>query len=61
MARRADHLGTAVVDVVDDGLTEAEIAARLEDWLAELLDAETVDLGVTAADELAEARRLGEV
>ena len=61
MARRADHLGTGVVDVVDDGLTEAEIAARLEDWLAELLGAETVDLGVTAADELAEARRLGEV
>jgi hypothetical protein len=61
MARRADHLRSPIVDVVDDGLTEAEIAARVEEWLDELLASEPVDLGVSAADELAEARRLGEV
>ncbi len=61
MARRADHLRFPVVDVVDDGLTKAEIADRVEEWLDELLAADAVDLGVSAAEELAEARRLGEV
>ena len=61
MARRADHLRSPVVDVVDDGLTETEIADCGEDWLEELLAAEAIDLGVSAAEELAEARRLGEV
>jgi hypothetical protein len=45
------------VDVVDDGLTEAEIAERVALWLDELEDEPTVTLPVTAAQELEAARR----
>ena len=41
-----------VVDVVADGLTEDEIAARFEAWLSDLDSLPTVDLSVSAADEL---------
>ena len=61
MARRADHLRSSIEDVVDDGLTDDEIARSIEAWLDELLEAETVELGVGAVEELSEARRLGEV
>ena len=41
-----------VVDVVADGLTEDEIPARFETWLSDLDSVPTVDLSVSAADEL---------
>ena len=44
-----------VVDVVADGLTEDEIAARFEAWLANFDSLPTVDLSVSAADELRRA------
>jgi hypothetical protein len=44
-----------VVDVVADGLTEDEIAARFEAWLSDLDSLPTVDLSVSAADELRRA------
>jgi hypothetical protein len=60
MARRADHR-SPVGDVVEDGLTETDIADRVQKWLDELLASESVDLGARAASELADVRRLGEV
>jgi hypothetical protein len=44
-----------VVDVVADGLNEDEIAARFEAWLSDLDSLPTVDLSVSAADELRRA------
>ena len=56
MARIASDLPRdPVVDVVADGLTEDEIAARFEAWLSDLDSLPTVDLPVTAADELRHA------
>ncbi len=56
MARRASDLPRdPVVDVVEDGLTEDEIAARFEAWLSDLDSLPTVDLSVSAADELRRA------
>ena len=53
MARRAGELpNPPVVDVVDDGLTEDEIAARFAEWLADLESVTPVELHVNAADEL---------
>ena len=53
MARTASDLPRdPVVDVVADGLTEDEIAARFEAWLSDLDSLATVDLSVSAADEL---------
>ena len=61
LARRADHLRPEPVDIVDDGLTDDEIAAGVERWLAELRSAPGVVLPVSAADELAAARRDNDV
>lgn len=47
----------APVDVVEDGLTEAEIAERVARWLDELENEPAVTLSVTAAEELEAARR----
>ena len=56
MARIASDVPSApVVDVVADGLTEDEIAARFEAWLSDLDSLPTVDLSVSAADELRRA------
>ena len=56
MARKASDLPRdPVVDVVADGLTEDEIAARFEAWLSDLDSLPTVDLSVSAADELRRA------
>jgi hypothetical protein len=53
MARRAGELpNPPIVDVVDDGLTEDEIAARFAEWLADLESVAPVDLDVGAAEEL---------
>ena len=53
MARIAGDLPRdPVVDVVEDGLTEDEIAARFEAWLTDLVSQPTVELSVSAADEL---------
>jgi hypothetical protein len=50
-----------VVDVVEDGLTEDEIAARFEAWLSHLDSHATVDLSVSAADELHRAYAVDDV
>ena len=56
MTRMAgDHHSDPVVDIVEDGLTEDEIAARFEAWLSDLDSQPTVDLSVSAADELRRA------
>ena len=56
MARIASDLPRdPVVDVVADGLTEDEIAARFEAWLSDLDSLPTVDLSVSASDELRRA------
>ena len=53
MARIAsDHPRVPVVDVVEDGLNEDEIAARFEAWRCDLDSQPTVELSVSAADEL---------
>jgi hypothetical protein len=51
----------SVVDVVADGLTEDEIAARLEIWLSDLESFPAVELSVNAADELRHAYADGDV
>lgn len=61
MARPADHLTDRPVDLVGDGLSEDEIAARVEDWLDELREGPGLLLPVAAADELSMARREGDV
>ncbi len=57
MARPVPAHPPAPVDVVDDGLTEAEIAERVARWLDELEKEPIVSLTVTAAEELEAARR----
>jgi hypothetical protein len=57
MARPVPTNPSAPVDVVDDGLTEAEIAERVAHWLDELEKEPIVTLDVTAAQELEAARR----
>lgn len=62
MARPARELpGDPVVDIVDDGLTEDEIAARFTTWLAELELLPTIEVPVSAADELRRAYADNEV
>lgn len=57
MARPVPANSAAPVDLVDDGLTEAEIAERVARWLDELEKEPTVTLPVSAAQELEAARR----
>lgn len=57
MARAVPTSPSVPVDVLDDGLTEAEIAERVARWLDELEKEPTVTLDVTAAQELEAARR----
>ena len=56
-----DLPGDPVVDIVDDGLTEDEIAARFAAWLAELDLLPTIAVAVSAADELRRADADNEV
>lgn len=50
-----------VVDIVDDGMTDEEIAARTQEWLAELRELPTIDIGVSAAEALDELYADGEL
>lgn len=43
-----------VVDVIDDGMTDEEIAAHTDAWRLALREEPIVDLGVNAADTLDE-------
>ena len=53
MARIAsDHPRVPIVDVVEGRLNEDEIAARFEAWLTDHDSQPTVELSVSAADEL---------
>lgn len=61
MVRPAHVNSTPPVDIVDDGLTDEEIAARIAEWLDDLRQAPAVELPVSAAEELAAARRDGDL
>jgi len=50
-----------VVDVVDDGMTDEEIAAHTQAWLAELRELSIIDIGATAAETLDELNADGEL
>ena len=43
-----------IVDLIDDGKTDDEIAALTDAWRLALRDLPTVDIGVTAAEVLDE-------
>ena len=51
----------SVADIVADGLTEDEIAARFEIWLSDLESFPAFKLPVNAADELRHAYAEGDV
>lgn len=51
----------SIADIVADGLTEDEIAARFEIWLSDLESFPAVKLPVNAADELRHAYAHGDV
>ena len=56
MARNADALPVEpVIDLVDDGLSDSEIATRFAEWLSDLDDVPVVVLPVSAIDELRDA------
>lgn len=61
MVRPAHTDSTPPIDIVDDGLTDEEIAERVAEWLDELRQAPAVELPVSAAEELAAARRDGDL
>lgn len=61
MARPDDIDSTPPIDIVDDGLTDEEIAERVGEWLDDLREAPAVELHVSAAEELAAARRDGDL
>lgn len=50
-----------VVDIVDDGMTDEEIAAQTQAWLAELRELPIIDIGVRAAETLDELYADGEL
>ncbi|MEJ7801555.1 MAG: hypothetical protein WKF60_13610 [Ilumatobacter sp.] len=50
-----------LVDLVDDGMTDEEIAEHTQAWLRELKQAPIVDLGVSAADVLDQLYADGEL
>lgn len=56
MARNADALPVEpVIDLVDDGLSDSEIATRFAEWLSDLDAVPVVVLPVSAIDELRDA------
>jgi hypothetical protein len=62
MARRAEDLPPSVVVIEDDfsAMTDDEYRDALARWLAELDEAEPIELDVTAADTLRDIRDNGE-
>jgi hypothetical protein len=56
VAEHAEHLDP-VVELIED----EEPAMTFEGWLAMLEEREPIDLGVSAAELLSEARQAGEV
>lgn len=50
-----------VVDIIDDGMTDKEIAAHTQSWLAELRELPIIDIGVSAAETLDELYADGEL
>ncbi|MCE9621192.1 MAG: hypothetical protein K8R99_02485 [Actinomycetia bacterium] len=61
MARPAKLPASHPIDIVDDGLTDAEIADRVATWLSDLRSSQAIELPVSAAEELAAARRDGDL
>jgi hypothetical protein len=62
MARRAEDLPPNVVVIEDEfsAMTDDEYREALAHWLAELDEAEPIELDVTAADTLRDIREHGE-
>ncbi len=56
VAKRAEHLDPVVVQIDDEGPTMS-----FDEWLAVVADDAPVELGITAAELLAEAREAGEI
>jgi len=50
-----------VIDVVDDGMTDEEIATHTQAWLAELRELPVIEIDVSAAETLDELYADGEL
>lgn len=61
MGRPAAAGPTRPRDIVDDGLTDLQIATKVAEWLDAIEAEPVVDLPLTAAEELAAARRDGDL
>lgn len=51
----------SVVDVIDDGMTDEEIAMHTQAWLDELRDLPIIEIDVSAAETLDELYADGEL
>lgn len=51
----------AVIDIVDDGLTDEEIAAQTRAWLREVMATLGVEVGESAANSLDDLERNGDL
>ncbi len=61
MARRSDDLRGLALAPIDDGLTEEERLEVWAAWNAEWDELPAIEMDVSAAETLAEARAAGEV
>ena len=61
MSDASSVLPTPIVDIIDDGMTDEEIAAHTQAWLAELREQPIIDIGTTAAEVLDELYADGEL
>jgi hypothetical protein len=61
VARRSDDLRGLVLTPIDDGLTEEERLEVWAAWNAEWDELPAIEMDVSAAETLAEARSVGEV
>jgi hypothetical protein len=61
VARRSDDLRGLVLTPIDDGLTEEERLEVWAAWNAEWHELVAIEMDVSAAETLAEARAAGEV
>jgi hypothetical protein len=61
VARRLDDLRGLPLNPIDDGLSEAERLEAWAAWNAEWDELPVIEMDVTAAETLAEARVAGEV
>lgn len=59
MSDVSNAVAPTVVDVVDDGMTDDEIAALTQSWLDEVRDSPGVELPESAADALSAERSAG--